>query len=264
MIKKASFQLGSMRRTFSRNLYVLYTLAHLKQKASVRGTVLGYLWWFIEPALLIVLYSYVVGVIFGHSGPERILMIAIGVTLWKWWSTSLNTATTSFRKYKGIVTQVKMPLPILPISEVFGQTYLFVFGYILLEAALLIMGHTPDLIALLLTFCASILVISSFALALAMLNVFVRDTAFLVNFGLRILFYITPIIYPRSRVPDRYKWLVELNPFAYLIDCYDKALIYSTSVSLTDNSIILIASAAVLLGLVHICNRLTPHIIRNV
>jgi ABC-type polysaccharide/polyol phosphate export permease len=157
----------SKTREISRNLYILYTLAHLKQKANVRGTMLGYLWWFIEPLMLIALYSYVVGVIFGHSGPDRILMIAIGVTLWKWWSTALSAATTSFARYKGIVTQVKMPLPILPISEVFGQTYLFVFGYALLQIILIYMGYVPDLAALSLTILVSVIVISALALALA-------------------------------------------------------------------------------------------------
>ena len=136
----------------SRNLYILYTLAHLKQKANVRGTILGYLWWFIEPLMLIALYSYVVGVIFGHSGKDQILMIAIGVTLWKWWSTALSAATTALNRYKGIVTQVKMSLPILPISEVVGQTYLFVFGYLLLQSILLILGYVPNVTALFIAF----------------------------------------------------------------------------------------------------------------
>jgi ABC-type polysaccharide/polyol phosphate export permease len=157
-----------------------------------------------------------------------------------------------------------MPLPILPISEVFGQTYLFVFGYVLLEIALLAMGHTPNVLALFLTFVASILMVSAFSLALAILNVFVRDTAFLVGFGLRILFYITPIIYPRERVPDDYQWLVNLNPFAYLIDFYNKALIYPETVRLTENIFTLMIAVAVLLGLMDICKRLTPQIIRNV
>ena len=257
-------QLNKVRSSFSRNLYILYTLAHLKQKANVRGTVLGYLWWFIEPLLLIALYSYVVGVIFGYSGPERILMIAIGVTLWKWWSTSLGTATTSFRKYKGIVTQVKMALPILPVSEVFGHTYLFVFGYFLLQCALLIMGHTPDLISLFLTFLTSVLVISAFALVLAILNVFVRDTAFLVGFSLRILFYITPIIYSRDRVPANYQWMITINPFAYLVEFYNKALVYPETANLTENVAALVIAAIVLFGMVGLCRRLTSQIIRNV
>lgn len=264
MIEETTVSLNRAGKSFSRNLYILYTLAHLKRKASVRGTALGYLWWFIEPALLIALYSYVVGVIFGYKGPERVLMIAIGVTLWKWWSTALGTATTSFRKYKSIVTQVKIPLPILPISEVFGQTYLFLFGYILLEIALLIMGHTPDVAALFLTIVASVLMVSAFSLALAVLNVFVRDTAFLVGFGLRILFYITPIIYPRDRVPDDYQWLVDLNPFAYLIEFFNNALIYPEKVRLTENMLTVVVAVAVLFGLIDICKRLTPHIIRNV
>ncbi|KHT61561.1 hypothetical protein RJ45_21830 [Photobacterium gaetbulicola] len=249
---------------FSRNMYILYTLAHLKQKANVRGTILGYLWWFIEPLMLIALYSYVVGVVFGHSGPDRILMIAIGVTLWKWWSTALSTATTSFRRYKGIVTQVKMPLSILPISEVFGQTYLFAFGYLLLQSALLYMGYIPDLIALLVAFVASVITISALSLALAILNVFVRDTAFLVGFGLRILFYLTPIIYSADRVPEKYQWLVKVNPLAVLIDMYNKALVYPTSISIQHDIVVLCLSFVGLFVMLQISKLLRTQVIRNV
>ncbi|MEZ8611612.1 MULTISPECIES: ABC transporter permease [Vibrio] len=248
----------------SRNLYILYTLAHLKQKANVRGTILGYLWWFIEPLMLIALYSYVVGVIFGHSGPDRILMIAIGVTLWKWWSTSLSSATTSFKRYKGIVTQVKMPLPILPISEVFGQTYLFIFGYSLLQSILLFMGYIPDVLALVITFITTIIVISAMSLGLAMLNVFVRDTAFLVGFGLRILFYITPIIYSIDRVPENYRWLVNINPLAQLIDLFNRALVYPETVNIMNNLTILTISIFSLASLLYISRSLRTQIIRNV
>ncbi|MGF1688927.1 ABC transporter permease [Photobacterium japonica] len=252
------------RNAFSRNMYILYTLAHLKQKANVRGTILGYLWWFIEPMMLIALYSYVVGIVFGHSGPDRILMIAIGVTLWKWWSTALSAATTSFNRYKGIVTQVKMPLPILPISEVFGQTYLFVFGYILLQSILLYMGYVPDVIALSVTFIASVIVVSGLSLALAILNVFVRDTAFLVGFGLRILFYLTPIIYSADRVPEKYQWLVTVNPLAVLIEMYNKALIYPSTVSLQHNFIVLILSVVMLISTLYIAKLVRTQVIRNV
>ena len=245
-------------------MYILYTLAHLKQKANVRGTFLGYLWWFIEPLMLIALYSYVVGVVFGHSGPERILMIAIGVTLWKWWSTSLGAATTSFRKYKGIVTQVKMPLPILPSSEVFGQTYLFMFGYLLLQTVLLILGYTPDVLALIFTLLITQVTITALSLGLAILNVFVRDTAFLVGFGLRILFYITPIIYSAERVPQNFQFLVKLNPFAHLINFFNNALLYTDRVNYTDMTIGLVMSMLGLYGLIHLCKKISPSIVRNV
>lgn len=251
-------------KAISRNLYILYTLAHLKKKANIRGTFLGYLWWIIEPMMLIALYSYVVGVIFGHRGADQILMIAIGVTLWKWWSSSMSISTTSFRRYKGIVCQVKMPLPILPTSEVFGESYMFCFAYLILQTVLLFLGYIPDVFALALTFVITMIAVSAISLFLAMLNVFVRDTAFLVGFGLRILFYITPIIYPASRVPHSLRFLVELNPFAHLISFYNNALIYTDKVSYNHMLYALVASSVVLIVLMRICKRLTPQIIRNV
>lgn len=251
-------------KAISRNLYILYTLAHLKKKANIRGTFLGYLWWIIEPMMLIALYSYVVGMIFGHRGADQILMIAIGVTLWKWWSSSMSTATTSFRRYKGIVCQVKMPLPILPTSEVFGESYMFFFAYVILQTVLLYLGFTPDIFALIMAFVTSMVAVTSLSLFLAMLNVFVRDTAFLVGFGLRILFYITPIIYPSSRVPENFRFLVDLNPFAHLIDYYNNALIYTDKVQYDNMFYGLAFSSLVLAVLIRICKKLAPQIIRNV
>ena len=247
-----------------RNLFVLYTLAHLKQKANVRGTVLGYLWWFIEPLLLIMLYSYVVGIIFGHGGTDRILKIAIGVTLWKWWSASITMATSSFRRYKGIVTQVKMPISILPISDVCGQTYLFIFGYILLQATLLYFGFVPDVFSLVLTVISSVFIVSAIAVLMAILNVFIRDTAFLVGFGLRILFYVTPIIYDEKRVPVHYRWLVELNPLAHLVSYYNDSLLMTSHVSYTRDILVVLVAGIALWGAVLLCKKITPSIVRNV
>ncbi|MCF7355618.1 ABC transporter permease [Vibrio sp. CK2-1] len=251
-------------KAISRNLYILYTLAHLKKKANIRGTFLGYLWWIIEPMMLIALYSYIVGVIFGHRGADQILMIGIGVTLWKWWSSSMSISTTSFRRYKGIVCQVKIPLPILPTSEVFGESYMFCFAYLLLQTVLLFFGYTPDLFALALTFAITMISISAISLFLAILNVFVRDTAFLVGFGLRILFYVTPIIYPPSRVPENYRFLIELNPFAHLIGFYNNALIYNDKIIYSHMLYALVLSSLALIILMRFCKRITPQIIRNV
>lgn len=247
---------------FSKNLYILYTLAHLKQKANVRGTVLGYFWWFIDPFLQFLIYAYIVGVIFRHSGPERNIILAVGIILWKWWSTSLKLATTSFGKYKGIATQVKMPLAILPISEVFGQTYLFFYAYILLQSILLISGHLPNLLSFLFAFLISVTIINAFAVLLSILNVFIRDTSFLVGFSLRLLFFITPIIYSKDRVPERFRWIVTLNPFAGLIDMYNNALVYSDPFDLK-YILLLIGSAGLLYLSLVLCRILTPQIIRN-
>ena len=176
----------------------------------------------------------------------------------------MSTATTSFRRYKGIVCQVKMPLPILPTSEVFGESYMFCFAYLILQTVLLFLGYMPDVFALTLTFITSMVAVSALSLLLAMLNVFVRDTAFLVGFGLRILFYVTPIIYPASRVPENFRFLVELNPFAHLISFYNNALIYTDKVNYTHILYSLIISSIVLIVLTRLCKRITPQIIRNV
>jgi ABC-type polysaccharide/polyol phosphate export permease len=239
-------------------------LAYLKQKANVRGTILGYLWWFIEPLMLIAIYSYVVGVIFKHSGTERILMIAVGVTLWKWWTTSLTSATTAFKKYKGIVTQVKIPLPILPASEVLGQTYLFLFGYLILQTGLLIMGYVPNVTALVYTLIITQITITTLALGLAILNVFVRDTAFLVGFGLRILFYITPILYSRNDVSGRHLVLIDFNPLAHLVEFFNNALIFTDQVNYIAMSLGLLFSSFVLFFLLMFYEKISPVIVRNI
>ncbi len=251
-------------KNFTKNLYILLVLAHLKQKAKVRGAFLGYLWWFIEPLMLIVLYSYIVVVIFGDNSEDRILMIAIGVTLWKWWRTALSKGTSTFKRYKGIVSQVKMPLSIFPISEVCGEAYLFAFAYIILQVAMIFLGYFPDVIALFFAFLTSFFVINSFAILLAILNSFIRDVEFLIGFGLRIIFYLTPILYPVSRVPEQYRFLVDWNPFAHMVGFYDAALI---NTDMADYQILAgatLISFIVFCLVISFCNRISPRIVRNV
>ena len=205
--------------------YILFTLARLKQKAKVRGTRLGYLWWFIEPAMLIALYSYLVTVIFERAGADAIPSIAAGVTFWKWWQTSVGQATKSVSGNKGMVSQVNIRIALLPMSAVFSQTYLFIYGLLLLETGLMIYGYYPDPVLLVLALLLSFGFISLLSGVLSGINVFVRETAYLIGFIMRMLFFVSPILYDRNRVPPDFQWVVTYNPFAQLIKVVKQALL---------------------------------------
>ncbi|SUB59434.1 ABC-2 type transporter [Phocoenobacter uteri] len=253
-----------LKRDITKNIYILCVLAHLKQKAKVRDAFLGYLWWFIEPLMLIILYSYIVVVIFGQDGENRIFMIAIGVTLWKWWRMSLSRGVSTFQRYKGIVSQIKMPLSILPISEVCGEVYLFTFAYVILQTTMIAFGHYPDIPALLLSFLISFFIINSLTILLAVLNTFIRDIEFIIGFALRIVFYLTPILYPISRVPEEYRFLVDLNPFAYMITFYNNAFIDTYLVDYQILILSLLFSLVLFYFSVVLCNKVSPKIVRNI
>ena len=99
---------------------------------------------------------------------------------------------------------------------------------------------------------------------MAILNVFIRDTAFLVGFGLRILFYVTPIIYDEKRVPVHYRWLVGLNPLAHLVSYYNNSLLITNHVSYTRDILVVFVAGISLWVAVLLCRKITPSIVRNV
>ena len=247
-----------------RNLFILYTLARLKQKAKVRGTALGYLWWFIEPGLLILLYSFVVAQVFRVSGPDTIASIAVGVTLWKWWQTAIIQATKSLITYRGIVTQVKIRISILPLSEVASQSYLFAFALVMLMIGLASFGYYPSLPNLLVAMLAAVFTLSLISLFLSFVNAFIRDTSFIMGFVLRMMFYITPILYTRERIPENYQWLVDYNPFAYLVELFQGALVDHSRFDMGRGLTMVFVTALLSWFMVRLMDRMSNAMIKNI
>jgi len=203
-------------------------------KARYRGSVLGFLWSFINPLLLLAIYSF----IFTTIMPNRIegvepyaLFLLCGILPWTWFSASLTEAAGSLIAGGNLIKKVLFPAEVLPIVSVLANMAHFVLALPIVIAVLLIYQHWPDPAGLVwfpVVVLVQLVFTTGLALALAALTVHFRDIRDILANVLMLWFFITPIIYFYNQEEVRpYRELFNLNPFTHLAISYQEILFFS-------------------------------------
>lgn len=218
----------------SRRRLVRYLVAaDLKKKGS--DTLLGNLWWILDPLLQMMVYVLLVAVIFQHSQPAYPLFIFAAILPWKWFTSAVNDGVVSVTTQDRLIKQIQFPKLVLPLAATTAGIAGFAFGLIPLAV---IMGVAyPDRISAWLLAIPIIAVVQfAFTLAVAFFvaaaNVFYRDIGNVARHILRLWFYLSPALYSAEQVQSIVKnhhyigLLYELNPFATLFESY-RSVIYS-------------------------------------
>jgi ABC-type polysaccharide/polyol phosphate export permease len=199
--------------------------ADLKKHGS--DTVLGNIWWVLDPLLQMVVYVVLIQVIFRISTPDYPLFVFAAILPWKWFSTAVNDGITSVTARERIIKQVKFPKIVLPVSATVGGVVSFAFGLIPLVGLMLLFYQdriSPYLV--LIPAIAAVQFVFSLACAVlvAAVNVFFRDIANVARHALRLWFYLSPALYSYDQVAGRLDGLVgvieSLNPWTPLFESY--------------------------------------------
>ena len=202
-------------------------------KARYRGSVLGFFWSFVNPLLLLLVYSFVFSTVMKNTTagiqPYALFMFC-GILPWTWFSASLSEATNSLISGGNLIKKVLFPAEILPIVSVLANMVNFFLGLLILVPGL-IYFHKLHLSFDLLWFPVTVLVQLVFTLALGLilsaLTVHFRDIRDLLFNVLTLWFFATPIIYSWQQDNVRkYKHLFDLNPFTHLAISYQETLFY--------------------------------------
>ncbi len=217
-----------VREIWSRRLLTRYLIqAELTKKGS--DTVLGNVWWVLDPLLQMVVYVVLVAIIFQRSVEAYPLFIFATILPWKWFTSSVNDAITSVTSRDRIIKQVKFPKLVLPVAAVVGGIVNFGFGLIpLLGLMILFYPHHLSPTLLLLPAVAVVQFVFTLAVAIVLgaVNVFYRDIGNVVRHGLRLWFYLSPGLYGADQLAhltDRHRilaWLFAANPFTTLFESY--------------------------------------------
>jgi lipopolysaccharide transport system permease protein/teichoic acid transport system permease protein len=197
-------------------------------KAEHRNSYLGYFWWLLDPLLNIAVYYFLVVIILDRGGPDFAVFLVIGLVVWRWISSSINTSANSILRYSSIINQVYLPKFIFPLSFSITQLVNFLFGVIVIAIFLSLNGVWPSWHVVLLP--VMIMITFTFLLAIGSLlgffTVFVRDIDNLLSHVIRIFFYASPIIWEGGRLPPEYGWAVAINPIAHLVTGFRDVLMY--------------------------------------
>ena len=205
-------------------------------KAGQHNTILGYVWWVLDPLLLMLVYFVLVEVIFQRGVEHYPVFVLCAVVPWKWFSSSLLGSMASLVGKERLIKQVVFPKIVLPLSQVLSNLVSFAFGLAVLFLFVLGSGIAikPIVLALPVVIAGQFLLVFGLALLLSSLNIFFRDVQNLSAYGLRLWFYMSPSLYTVELVPDQFRSVYGLNPFAHVFPAYRDLLMEGRFSSLTD------------------------------
>jgi ABC-type polysaccharide/polyol phosphate export permease len=220
----------SLRRLY-RYRALIWSLTARDIKARYRGSVLGFLWSFINPLLLLLIYSFVFTVVLADARPPDLKPFALfmfcGILPWSWFSASLLESSTVLVSGGNLIKKVLFPAEVLPITTVLAHLVHFCLGLPVLLGFLLYYGLIPtwsDLLWLPVVIAAQLLLTIGLALLVSVLTVHFRDVRDLLAQLLTFWFFATPIIYPLSQAPQWAQRLLALNPMTTLVGAYQEIL----------------------------------------
>lgn len=196
--------------------------------SGFKQTVLGPLWFFINPIFTTIVYLVVFGGIAGLStdGAPKVLFYLAGITLWNYFSSCLTATSSVFTGNAAIFGKVYFPRLVMPLTIVISNLMKFGVQFALFFAAWLFYlikeEVQPNLWVLATPFL--IILMAAFALGMGMifsaLTTKYRDLQMLLAFGVSLMMYVTPVIYPLSSLTGKYKAIAMYNPLTGIFECF--------------------------------------------
>jgi ABC-2 type transport system permease protein len=216
---------------------LLGLLVRRQLKARYKDSSLGFLWTLIRPLTMLIIYFVAIGQFLGAARniPEFAIFVFTGLTLWGLYSEIVSTGTTSIVENAGLIKKVYLPREIFPLASAGSALVNFAVQLGVLLAATLLFGQFPlswNLLYLPAATVIAIIYAVGLAILLSALNVYLRDIQYLVEVGMAIFFWASPIVYSWSFVVAAAKdsglaWLESvylLNPVSVAILAFQKAL----------------------------------------
>ena len=213
---------------------LIQSLVARELKARYRGSVFGFLWSFINPLLLLLIYSFV----FTYVLPNQVegvqpyaLFMFCGILPWNWFATSLSDAAGSLIAGGNLIKKVLFPAEVLPLVSVLTNMVHFFLGLPILIAFLVFYRLPPDawdLVWFPVAVLVQLVFTSALAMLLAALTVHFRDIRDILANVLTLWFFATPIIYPWFQPNvQKYRLLFNVNPFTHLAVSYQEILFFN-------------------------------------
>ncbi len=202
--------------------------------AIYKQTILGPLWYFVQPLFTTITFTIVFGKIAAMptDGIPQVLFYMSGITCWNYFAECLTKTATTFRDNQNLFGKVYFPRLVVPFSIVISNLLKFLIQFLLFMmffiyykylGAEIHLNWAMLLMPLLLVMMAGLAL--GFGLIITSLTTKYRDLLFLLSFGVQLYMYATPIIYPLSAIPIRYRWLLALNPMTSILETFKYGLL---------------------------------------
>jgi len=209
---------------------LLLNLVRLELKSKYKASALGFAWSLLNPAMYLVVFYVAFDVILGSGIPRFPIYLLSGLLVWNFFTTALNSGTSSIVAGSGLVKKVWFPREVLPLASVGAALVHFFLQFTVLIVALALLRHPigwSELPLLPLALVDLILLAAGLSLLLAVANVYLRDMAHFVELALMAWFWVTPIIYPFTQLTKAlggHTVIALLNPVTPIVLTFQRVL----------------------------------------
>ncbi len=212
-----------------RHRELLYFLVLRDVKVRYKQTVLGVAWAVLQPLLTTIIYTVVFGVLakMNSDGLPYAVFAFAGQWAWTFFAGAVGNAGTSLVSQQHLLTKIYLPRLLVPAASVVGSLVDMAIASLVMAALLVYYGISPwwgivavPILVLLLTAVAT-----GAGLALASMTVTYRDFRHLIPFMLQCWMFLSPVVYPVTIVPERWRWVMMLNPLTGIIEGFRSALL---------------------------------------
>lgn len=195
-----------------------------------KQTILGPLWFFIQPILTTIIFSIIFGVFANIStdGAPRVLFYLGGLSLWNYFADCLTKTSETFIQNQNLFGKVYFPRLIVPLSVIISNLlkffiqfslFIIVWIYFLSNNTSGVNPNTAILLFPALVLLTSVLSLS-FGILFSALTTKYRDMRFLLQFGVQLFMYVSSVVIPLSEIPEKYQWIFKLNPLVPIIETF--------------------------------------------
>lgn len=210
---------------------MISSLVRRELRGKYKGSILGFLWTFINPLCQIIVYTIVFSMIF-RSGMEKFYVYIIaGMIPWMFFDSSMRIGSGCIRYQGDMIKKIYFPREALPIASVTANFVNMLFCFIIVFLVLIVSGFGMSFKALLflpLTMLIEYIMVLGFTLIISSCTVYFKDLEHIITVLLMVWIYLTPILYSIETVPAELLWIFKINPMTFVIESYHSILYWKT------------------------------------
>lgn len=221
-------------------------------KKEIRGkykkSMLGILWSFLNPLLMLMVYAIIFPIILKSPEKNYVMFLMCALIPWNFFTTVLTQGASTVVANGNILKKVYFPREILPISIVTSGLINFLISCIIIFIFLIFtgIGFSKYILLLPIMIIVEYILLLGITFIMSSVTVYLRDLEHIIGVVIQALFYATPIVYSFSMIPKDFMWVFKLNPMAYVIQGYRDVLYYQTMPDLAGIGIIALFSIVLL------------------
>jgi lipopolysaccharide transport system permease protein len=251
--------------SFRHSYDLLLELIRRDLKRQYVGTILGYAWTLLVPFMQLGIFYFIFKVILEVNIPRFTTFTFVGIIAFSWFQSSLTSSVSCITSNRDIVLRPYFPSIVLPFVSVSSSMFQFIFALPLIMTIVIFENHRiPYTVSMIpLVMIVQFLLCLGLGYFVSVINIIFRDTKHIVDVILRFLFFLSPIFYDPSMVPEKYLWLYNINPLVTIFKSYRNLILDGSMPPWTSLGIVTVFSISIVVIGMKVFSKQSDHFLEN-